>query len=131
MRLALGPQALVAGLTSGFPADRGSGGHVQDLPGLGATAADAAAPAALARVAIKRRHAEQGRRLAAREGAEFGQLGAQAGGRDGAAAGHGLDDLGAARQSRVGHSLDSRTIRHCLALVVSHYEMVPSMVALG
>lgn len=58
MRLASGHQALVAGLTGGFPAGRASGGHVQDVPEVGATAEDAAASAALSRVAIKLRKAE-------------------------------------------------------------------------
>ena len=74
------------------------------MAGLGATAANAAATMLFARVLVERRQAQQRGGLAATDGAQFGHLGTQAGGRDRAAAGHraSLDDLGAARQGSVG-----------------------------
>ncbi len=69
---------------------------------MGATAANAAATMLFARVLVERRQAQQRGGLAATDGAQFGHLGTQAGGRDRAAAGHRLDDLGAARQGSVG-----------------------------
>ena len=66
------------------------------------TAADTAACAAVAGVAVEGRDAEQGGGLAAREVAELGHVGAQAGGVDRAEAGNRADDGGAAGERGVG-----------------------------
>ena len=77
--LAGGGEALVAGLGGRFAADRGQGGHVEQLAGLGAAAADAAATAVLSGVAVEGGDAEERSGLAAAEGAELGHGSAAAG----------------------------------------------------
>ena len=100
--LAGGGEAFVAGLGGRFAADRGQGGHVEQLAGLGAAAADAAATAVLSGVAVEGGDAEQRSGLAPAEGAELGHGSAEAGGVDGTEAGDGLDDGGAAGERGVG-----------------------------
>ena len=94
MWLAVGHQALLASLAGGFVADRRHGGHVEHTARLGATAPDAATAPPLSRIAVEGCQAEQSSGLPTTDAAEFGHLSAEAGGRDGAAARHRLDDGG-------------------------------------
>ena len=102
MRFAEGGEAFVAGLGDGFAADRGGGGHVEQVARVEATATDAAVAAVLAGVAVEGGEAEQGGRLAAVEAAEFGHVGTEAGGIDGAEAGDRADDGSAVGERGVG-----------------------------
>ena len=92
VRFAVGGEALVAGLGGRLVADRGHGGHVEQVAGLGAATTDGAAAAVLAGVAVEGGEAEEGGGLAAAEAAEFGHGGAEGGGVDGAEAWDRLDD---------------------------------------
>ena len=60
VRLAAGREAFVKGLGGGFAADRGEGGHVQQLARMGAAAANGAAAAVLSGVAVEGGEAEEG-----------------------------------------------------------------------
>ena len=102
VRLAAGEESFVEGLGRGFATDRGQGRHVEQVARLGAAAADGAAAAVLAGVAVEGSEAEQGSGLAAAEGAELGHVGAEAGGGDGAATGDRADAGGAAGECGVG-----------------------------
>ena len=75
VRLAVGGEALVAGLGGRLEAAGGQGGHVEQVARLGAAAADGAAAAVLAGIAVEGGEAEQGGGLAAAEGSEFGHVG--------------------------------------------------------
>ena len=92
VRFAVGGEALVAGLGGRLVANRGHGGHVEQVAGLGAATTDGAAAAVLAGVAVEGGEAEEGGGLAAAEAAEFGHGGAEGGGVDGAEAWDRLDD---------------------------------------
>ena len=92
MRLAASQEAFVAGLAGRFRADGSQGCHVEQVAGLCAPAADAAPAAVLSGIAVERCEAKQAGGLAAAEAAEFGHVGAEAGGIDGATAGDRLDD---------------------------------------
>ena len=96
VRLAAGREAFVAGLGGGFAADRRHRGHVEQAAGMCAAATDGASAAMLSGVAVEGGEAEQRGGLAAAEAAEFGHVGAEAGGSDGTAAGDRPNDAGAA-----------------------------------
>ncbi len=102
VRFAVGGEALVAGLGGRLVANRGHGGHVEQVAGLGAATTDGAAAAVLAGVAVEGGEAEEGGGLAAAEAAEFGHGGAEGGGVDGAEAGDRLDDGVATGECGVG-----------------------------
>ena len=114
-------QALVEGLERGVAADGGQGRHVQRGADAGAAAHDHAAAAEGAAVAVDRRHADQGRDLAAIEGAELGQLGDERTGR-------GLADAGdteasrssVARQAGVPRMASSRSVSSAASSCCSH-----------
>ena len=99
--LAVPRQALVDRLQVQIPADRRGRGHVQQVARVLAPATDAVPPLAGATVAVVGRDADQRGGLARADSAQLGQVGAQAGGIDEAAAGHRLNDRGAAPQRLV------------------------------
>ena len=109
MRLAVGGEALVAGPAGRFAADGGQGRHVEQVARLGPPAADAAPAAVLPGIAVEGGDTEQGGGLAAAEAAEFGHLGAEAGGIDGSAAGDRLDDGVTAAEFGVGGNACAHT----------------------
>ena len=92
MGLAVGGEALVAGLGGRLATDRGQGRHVEQMAGLGPAATDGAGAAVLAGVAVKGGEAQQRGGLTAAQGAEFGHAGTEASGVDWAEAGDRLND---------------------------------------
>ena len=90
--LAVGGEALVAGLGGRLATDRGQGSHVEQMAGLGAAPPDGAVAAVLAGVAVEGGEAQQRGGLMAAEGAEFGHVGTEASSVDRAEARDGLND---------------------------------------